>query len=137
MSELTPDEPSIAAAGANPGRRKAVAQEARGAWTFAVTSARVATPIPVGAGESQFCASGAFSLRNPSFKSSFRRRIHKLQTDSPCPLELLHIEPGSPKQEKLFHRRFAAIRANGEWFHKTPELLEFVEQRKRIWWGAT
>jgi len=38
MSELSP-EPSIPAAGADPGRRKAVAHEARGAQTCAVTSA--------------------------------------------------------------------------------------------------
>jgi hypothetical protein len=39
MSELSPDGPSIAAAGADPGRRKTAANEARGAQTFAVTSA--------------------------------------------------------------------------------------------------
>jgi hypothetical protein len=48
MSELAPDDSSVAGAGADPGRR------ARGARTFAVTSAPAATPIPVGAGESQF-----------------------------------------------------------------------------------
>ena len=47
MSELSPDEPSIAAAGADPGRRKAAAHEARGVQTFAVTSAPAATPFPV------------------------------------------------------------------------------------------
>ena len=45
MSELPPDEPSIAAAGADSGRRMAAAHEARGAQTFAVTSAPAATPI--------------------------------------------------------------------------------------------
>jgi hypothetical protein len=39
MSELPRDEPSIAIAGADPGRRKAAAHEARGAQTCAVTSA--------------------------------------------------------------------------------------------------
>lgn len=45
MSELSPDEPSIATAGADPGRRKAADHEAHGAQTFAVTSAPAATPI--------------------------------------------------------------------------------------------
>jgi len=45
MSELPPDESSIAAAGAAPGGRKAAAHEARRAQSFAVTSARAATPI--------------------------------------------------------------------------------------------
>jgi hypothetical protein len=44
MSDLPPDESSIAAAGADPGRRKAAAHEARGVQTFAVTSAPAATP---------------------------------------------------------------------------------------------
>jgi hypothetical protein len=52
MSELPPDEPSIAAAGADTAGREAAAQEARGAQTFAVTSAATATPIPIGASES-------------------------------------------------------------------------------------
>jgi hypothetical protein len=45
---------------------------------------------------------------------------------------LLHIEDGTFKREKLYHRHFAVIRVRGEWFHKTPELLTFIEQRKRI-----
>jgi hypothetical protein len=43
MSELSPDKSSIA--GVDAGSRKAVAHEARGAQTWAVTSAPVATPI--------------------------------------------------------------------------------------------
>jgi hypothetical protein len=51
MSELPSDKLCIADAGANPGRRKAAAQEARGAQTFAVTSAPTATPIHVSTSE--------------------------------------------------------------------------------------
>jgi hypothetical protein len=43
MSELPPDEPSIA--GADAGRCKAAAHETRGAQTLPVTSAPAATPI--------------------------------------------------------------------------------------------
>jgi len=50
MSELPSDELSIAASGANPGRRGAAAQ-ARRARTFTATSAPAAAPIPVGPGE--------------------------------------------------------------------------------------
>ncbi len=53
MSELSPDEPSIAAAGTDPGRREAAAQEARGAWVFAATSTPATALIPIGAGEAQ------------------------------------------------------------------------------------
>jgi hypothetical protein len=54
MSEVLPDEAFVAAAGTHSGSVKAAAQEARGAQTFAVTSAPTATPIAVGAGGSQF-----------------------------------------------------------------------------------
>jgi hypothetical protein len=46
MYELSPDECTLGTSGANPGRRKTAAQEARGTWTSAVTSALAATPIP-------------------------------------------------------------------------------------------
>jgi len=59
-------------------------------------------------------------------------RGHKMRTDNPFDLKLLHIEDGTFKREKLYHRHFAAIRVRGEWFHKTPDLLAFIEQRKRI-----
>jgi hypothetical protein len=45
MPELPHDESSTAAAGTDPGRRKAAAHEARGAPTFAVTSAPAANQI--------------------------------------------------------------------------------------------
>jgi hypothetical protein len=45
MSELSPDEPSVAPPGPVPDRREAAAHEARGAQTFATTSAPSATPI--------------------------------------------------------------------------------------------
>lgn len=54
MFELYPNEASVAASAADPAKRKAAAQEARGAQSFAVTSAPAAKPIPVGAGGSQF-----------------------------------------------------------------------------------
>jgi T5orf172 domain len=66
------------------------------------------------------------------YSRSLEARFHKLRTDVPVALELLHIEQGSVKQEKCFHRRFAAIRSRGEWFHHRPELLAFIEERKQI-----
>jgi hypothetical protein len=53
MSKLSPDEPSIAPSRADSVRRTAAAQEARGAQTFALTLAPTATPVAVGASESQ------------------------------------------------------------------------------------
>jgi len=66
------------------------------------------------------------------YSRSLEHRFRKMLTDAPVRLELLHIEEGTIRQEKLFHQHFAAIRVRGEWFQKTSELLEFIEQRKRI-----
>lgn len=66
------------------------------------------------------------------YSRSLAARFHKLRTDAPVELELLHIEGGSVKQEKCFHRHFAAIRSHGEWFHCKPELLTFIDQRKQL-----
>ena len=66
------------------------------------------------------------------YSRSLESRLHKMGTDVPGEIKLLHIEPGTFKQEKVFHRHFAAIRVRGEWFRKTPELLEFIEQRKHF-----
>jgi hypothetical protein len=54
MYELSPDECTLGTCGANPGRRKTAAQEARGACTSAVTSGPATTPIQIGASGSQF-----------------------------------------------------------------------------------
>jgi hypothetical protein len=68
MSELLTDNPSIAAAGADPGRRKAAANEANGAPTVAVTSTPAATPIAVGAGESDVLRVLRFEPSEPSIE---------------------------------------------------------------------
>lgn len=66
------------------------------------------------------------------YTRSIEHRIKKMLTDAPVELKVLHIEPGTFKQEKIFHREFATLRVRGEWFRKAPELLAFIEQRKRI-----
>ena len=66
------------------------------------------------------------------YTNSPEARSIKMATDNPTELKLLHAEPGTFKTEKIYHRQFAAIRVRGEWFRKTPELLEFIEQKKRI-----
>jgi hypothetical protein len=76
MSELPSDERASAAAGADPGRRKAAAQEARGA--LALTLAPVASPITVGTCESKllrvcrFQPSGPF-IENPKRGDGMKR----------------------------------------------------------------
>lgn len=61
-------------------------------------------------------------------------RMRALQPD-----EVLHVEPGTQKDESALHRRFAHLRACGcaegkhlrEWFYPEPDLLDYIEERKR------
>jgi hypothetical protein len=49
-------------------------------------------------------------------------RLRELQTASPHKLSILATMPGGKVAESRLHRHFAASRATGEWFHRTPEL---------------
>lgn len=49
-------------------------------------------------------------------------RLGELQTASPHKLAILATMAGGRAEERRLHHRFAASRATGEWFHRTPEL---------------
>ena len=53
-------------------------------------------------------------------------RIAELQTGSAEQLLLLATMAGTMSDEQGLHRRFAALRIRGEWFHAAPELLTFI-----------
>jgi hypothetical protein len=82
------------------------------------------------AGFVYFVVSGDFI--KIGFSRSIDERMFRFATDSPLPVELLHFEPGTFKTEKIVHKHFAHLRARGEWFRKTQELLDYIEQRKEI-----
>jgi len=71
------------------------------------------------------------------YSTNVAERLASLQTASPTKLELLATFPGSPRDERQLHERFAGLHSTGEWFRKTPELLAFIEQQKRIKERAT
>lgn len=56
------------------------------------------------------------------------------------PDEILHVEPGTQKDETALHRAFRHLRAGTktggahlrEWFHPGADLLAFIELRKRL-----
>jgi hypothetical protein len=77
-----------------------------------------------------FVASGDFI--KIGFSRSMKSRMQKFFTESPLPAILLHNEPGTFKTEKSLHRQFGHLRAKGEWFRKTQELLDYIEERKRL-----
>ncbi len=58
--------------------------------------------------------------RNPG------RRMLRLSEGAPFPLQLLCAAPGTIYDEKRVHAEFAASRAHGEWFHRTPELIDLI-----------
>lgn len=60
-------------------------------------------------------------------------RIIELRTGSPIWLDLLGVMPveNMLTAESGLHRRFAKSRSHGEWFHRTPELLDLIESCPR------
>lgn len=48
-------------------------------------------------------------------------------TAHPCD-EILAVVPGDHKDEQRYHKQFAHLRENGEWFRAEDELLEFARQ---------
>jgi hypothetical protein len=59
-------------------------------------------------------------------------RMADLQTLSPFELEMLGTMPGDKEVEGQMHQLFRIIHVRGEWFHKTPLLLAYMD-----WIGAT
>jgi hypothetical protein len=69
------------------------------------------------------------------FSRNPRSRLKDLQTCSPFPLKILKIIEGTQDDETIFHKKFKQINTHGEWFKKTPELLEeigFLRAAKKL-----
>lgn len=58
------------------------------------------------------------------------KRLASLNSHSPIPLKALATVRGGRKEEKAYHRRFAAHRLHGEWFSPAPEILAEIERLK-------
>lgn len=59
-------------------------------------------------------------------------RIRNLQTASPFPLDLYSTMPGTKRDERELHKRFADHRLNGEWFKPDP-VMAFIAEKDG--WG--
>lgn len=109
-----------------------VGSEAQLAWAAYLTGDESLMP-PKGTfwrkGDIYFIAAGDFV--KIGFTTSPVGRIRSIKTATPLPLKILHHQRGTMKQERELHRRFAAIRVRGEWFRKTPELLDYIEEIKK------
>ena len=64
------------------------------------------------------------------FSKSIKTRIGAIATSTPYPVILLASKRGKKNTEADLHGRFAEARHKGEWFRKTPELLDYIEQIK-------
>jgi Meiotically up-regulated gene 113 len=53
-------------------------------------------------------------------------RRRQLQTGHPLPLVLWAVLDADFRYERKIHDRFRASRLQGEWFKRTPDLLEFM-----------
>lgn len=53
-------------------------------------------------------------------------RLSSLKTGCPFPIEVIATIPGGLSEERGLHKKFSHIRAHGEWFHATEELLTYA-----------
>ena len=58
-------------------------------------------------------------------------RIRILQTGSPFPMKLVGAIPGNERRERDIHKAFEHSHAYNEWFHKSPELMEYIDNMVR------
>lgn len=59
-------------------------------------------------------------------------RLAGLQTGSPVPLRLLGKIPGGHALEKKLHGEFASLWMDGEWFHATKELRNYIHATCKV-----
>lgn len=58
------------------------------------------------------------------------KRLAALQIGNSRPLRCLGLIDGDANVESNWHRRFAAQRISGEWFKRTPELVEAIKAER-------
>lgn len=59
------------------------------------------------------------------------KRLKTLQTGVPDALNLLGVLNGDKAREEAIHQRFSDLRAHGEWFEPSVELVDFIRQNTR------
>lgn len=59
--------------------------------------------------------------------SSVQKRAEAIQTGLPFKLEIIATLAGTPDIERQLHRRFAAYRAQGEWFSREGDLAAWID----------
>ncbi|MBN9469964.1 MAG: GIY-YIG nuclease family protein [Bosea sp.] len=57
---------------------------------------------------------------------NLKHRLQNVQTSHPTPIVLAGSTKGDKRLERELHRRFAALRVNGEWFREVDDLAVYV-----------
>lgn len=65
------------------------------------------------------------------WSSNVANRLATLQRSSGAALTIIWSEPGTGRDERNLHAKFAAARLHGEWFSPVPELLAHIETRRQ------
>lgn len=60
------------------------------------------------------------------YSAAPKGRFVKMRTDSPVSLVMERVCDGDKLAEREIHQRFNVSRADGEWFHLTPEIEAFM-----------
>lgn len=61
--------------------------------------------------------------------SSLNSRLMALQNGSPVPLVLIGLIDGGKSIERELHNQWAHLRAHGEWFRVSAELIAYIRTR--------
>lgn len=64
------------------------------------------------------------------------KRLTTLQNMSPEKLAILATAPGTLKDERIYHVRFAEHRLHGEWFERVPAVLAEIDRINSISTGV-
>ena len=81
---------------------------------------------PAGVKRVYFIQQGEDGPIKIGFTVDLRKRLVALRTSTPHPLRLLLEVPGGEDVERDWHKRFAHVRLNGEWFRPDDELLQAI-----------
>lgn len=113
MTDHSPDHAERArevAAGLTPDQRETILRDGR-CYVYFIAGA--GTPIKIG-------------MSNAPYE-----RLAALQTAHWMRLEILALMEGGLELEVAMHQRFAALRLEGEWFARTPELERHIAWARR------
>lgn len=78
-----------------------------------------------------YCIQGAGEFVKIGKAKNIAQRIKDIQTNHPVPLQLLAVLSENPGDEGSFHKRYAQLRAHGEWFKLAPELRGALVELRR------